>query len=62
MDRANYFARQTKEDLELVKMFKEELNKLNLLYMRAIHSNDVTKANSILKKMGQITKTLEAEY
>lgn len=62
MDRANYFARQTKEDLELVKMFKEELSKLNLLYMRAIHSNDVTKANSLLKKMGQITKTLEAEY
>ena len=62
MNRANYFAKQTKEDIELVKMFKEELSKLNLLYMRAIHSNDVTKANSILKKMGQITKTLEAEY
>ena len=62
MNRANYFAKATKEDLELVKMFKEELSKLNLLYMRAIHSNDVTKANSILKKMWQITKTLEAEY
>ena len=62
MNRANYFAKATKEDLELVKLFKEELSKLNLLYMRAIHSNDVTKANSILKKMGQITKTLEAEY
>ena len=62
MDRANYFAKYTKDDLALIKLFKEELSNINLLYLQAINSKDVTKANSLLKKMGAITKTLDAEY
>ena len=62
MDRANYFAKYTKDDLALINLFKEELSNINLLYLQAINSKDVTKANSLLKKMGAITKTLDAEY
>ena len=62
MNRANYFAKYTKDDLALVKLFKEELEKLNTSYILAINSNDITKANALLKKIGSITKTLEKEY
>lgn len=62
MDRANYFAKYTKDDLALINLFKEELSNINLLYLQAINSKDVTKANILLKKMGAITKTLDAEY
>ena len=62
MNRANYFARYTKDDLALIKMFREELAKLNANYILAINSNDITKANTLLKKMGSIIKTLDAEY
>ena len=62
MDRANYFAKYTKDDLALINLFKEELSNINLLYLQAINSQDITKANSLIKKMGAISKTLEAEY
>lgn len=62
MDRANYFARYTKDDLALIKLFKEELAKLNASYILAINSNDITKANTLLRKMWSIIKTLNAEY
>jgi len=62
MNRANYFAKATKDDLALIKIFREELAKLNANYILAINSNDITKANTLLKKMGSIIKTLDAEY
>lgn len=62
MDRANYFARYTKDDLALIKLFKEELAKLNASYILAINSSDITKANTLLRKMRSIIKTLNAEY
>lgn len=62
MDRANYFARYTKDDLALIKLFKEELAKLNASYILAINSSDITKANTLLRKMWSIIKTLNAEY
>ena len=62
MNRANYFAKSTRDDLALVKLFKEELTKLNTSYLLAINSNDISKANALLKKMGTIIKTLDAEY
>jgi len=51
MDRANYFSRYTKDDLALIKLFKEELAKLNASYILAINSSDITKANTLLRKM-----------
>jgi len=62
MNRANYFAKYTKADLQLIKIFKEELAKLNTSYLLAINSSDITKANSLLKKMGRIVKYLDKEY
>lgn len=62
MNRANYFAKYTKDDLQLIKLFKEELAKLNTSYLLAINSSDITKANSLLKKMGRIVKYLDKEY
>lgn len=62
MNRANYFAKSRKEDLQLVKLFKQELAKLNASYLLAINSKDSTKANALLRKMGAIIKTLDAEY
>ena len=62
MQRANYFAKSRKEDLQLVKLFKQELAKLNASYLLAINSKDSTKANALLRKMGAIIKTLDAEY
>lgn len=62
MNRANYFAKYTKADFQLIKIFKEELAKLNTSYLLAINSSDITKANSLLKKMGRIVKYLDKEY
>ena len=62
MNRANYFAKYTKDDLQLIKLFKEELEKLNTSYIYAINSNDTTKAAALLKKMQSIVKTMESQY
>ena len=62
MNRANYFAKQTKEDLQLIKLFREELTRINVLYLQAINSDDMSKADRLLKKLGVIAKTLENEY
>lgn len=62
MNRANYFAKQTKEDLQLIKLFREELTRINVLYLQAINSDDMSKADRLLKKLGSIAKTLENEY
>ena len=62
MNRANYFAKQTKEDLQLIKLFREELTRINVLYLQAINSDDMSKADRLLKKLGSIAKTLENEF
>ena len=62
MNRANYFAKQTKEDLQLIKLFREELTRINVLYLQAINSDNMSKADALLKKLGRIAKTLENEY
>ena len=62
MNRANYFAKQTKEDLQLIKLFREELTRINVLYLQAINSDDMSKADRLLKKLWVIAKTLENEY
>ena len=62
MNRANYFAKQTKEDLQIIKLFREELTRINVLYLQAINSDDMSKADALLKKLGRIAKTLENEY
>ena len=62
MNRANYFAKQTKEDLQLIKLFREELTRINVLYLQAINSDDMSKADALPKKLGRIAKTLENEY
>ena len=62
MNRANYFSKQTKEDLQLIKLFREELTRINVLYLQAINSDDMSKADRLLKKLWVIAKTLENEY
>ena len=62
MNRANYFAKATKEDLQLIKLFREELTRINVLYLQAINSDDMSKADRLLKKLWVIAKTLENEY
>lgn len=62
MDRSNYLFRVTDEDRALIKLFSEELNRINALYLKAIKSNDISKANQLLRKMGAIINTLDENY
>lgn len=62
MDRKNLPSYYTQEDLKIIKLFKEEMDRINLLYMKAIHSGDITKANILLKKIQNIATTLQKEY
>lgn len=52
----------TKEDRDLIKVFQQTMNELELAYLKAIHSNDTIKANAFLKKIKGVAKTLNDEY
>jgi DNA replicative helicase MCM subunit Mcm2 (Cdc46/Mcm family) len=52
----------TKEDRDLIKVFQQTMNELELAYLKAIHSNDTIKANTFLKKIKGVAKTLNDEY
>lgn len=63
MLRSNYFINvNSPEDRKLIDLFSEELDKINILYLKAIRSNDITKANALMRKMRAITNTLDNEY
>ena len=62
MDRSRYLFRRTAEDRQLIALFEDELGKITALYFQAIMSNDMSKANALLRKIRSITKTLDAEY
>lgn len=62
MDRKKYLPDITEEDKKIIKLFKDEMNRINLLYLKAIHSNDITKANQLLKRIKSIAKTLNEKY
>jgi len=62
MDRKDYLTKLTKEDRELIKLFQEEVDRINLLYLKAIHSNDMSKANQLLKQIRKINNHLANEY
>ena len=62
MDRKRYLPKLTKEDIKLINLFKEEMDRINLLYMKAINSNDTTKAKQLLNQINTISKTLQNEY
>ena len=62
MDRKNLPSYYTEEDRKLIKLFKDEMDRINLLYMKAVHSYDITKANKLLKKMKSIADYLTKKY
>jgi hypothetical protein len=62
MDRKDYLTKITAEDRKLIKLFQEEVDRINLLYLKAIHSNDITKANQLLKQIRKINNHLAQEY
>jgi hypothetical protein len=63
MDRKKYLAElYSAEDRKLIKLFQKEMQRLNLLYFRAISSNDITKAQELMNKIKTISKTLKSEY
>lgn len=62
MDRERFLPNITAEDRKLIKLFQGEVDRINLLYLKAIHSNDITKANQLLKQIKKISKYLTTEY
>ena len=62
MDRINLPSYYTEEDKKIVKLFKEEMDRINLLYLKAVKENDLTKANKLLKQLRTLTKTLIDKY
>ena len=62
MDRKNLPSYYTAEDKKIVKLFREEMDRINLLYLKAVRQNDFTKANKLLWKLKTLVKTLVAEY
>lgn len=62
VDRTDFLAKLTEEDRKLIKLFQDEVDRMNLLYMKAIHSNDMTKANKLLKQIKKISNYLSQEY
>lgn len=62
MDRERFLPNITAEDRKLIKLFQGEVDRINLLYLKAIHSNDMTKANQLLKQIKKISSYLSTEY
>ena len=62
MDRERFLPNITEEDRKLIKLFQGEVDRINLLYLKAIHSNDMTKANQLLKQIKKISNYLTTEY
>lgn len=63
MDRNRYLAKSySAEDKKLIELFNQEMDRINSLYIQAIHSSDLTKAHNLLKQLRSIVKTLQAEY
>lgn len=63
MARKDYLSDEyTEADKKLIKIFQEEVKKLDLLYFRAINSNNWDKAKEILNKIKEISKVLKANY
>lgn len=62
MDRTEYMPTYTENDKNLIRIFQEEMKRLDLLYARAIVSWDINKAKSLIAKIKKITRQLEMEY
>ena len=63
MDRKQYLAPLYSEaDRKLIKVFHDEMQRLNLLYLRAINAKDLSKARELLEKIKNISKTLKSQY
>jgi calcineurin-like phosphoesterase family protein len=63
MRREDYLAKDyTEQDKKLIKIFNEEVKKLDMLYFRAINSNDSNKAKQISQKITEIVKLLQYNY
>lgn len=62
MDRKKYLASLTAEDKKLIKIFIEEMDRINLLYLKAIRSNDITKASQLLRQIKTISQYLDTQY
>lgn len=63
MDRNDYSVKNySAQDKRLIELFNQEMNRINSLYLQAIHSNDITNAHKLLKQLNSIVKTLQAEY
>ena len=63
VDRKKYLPTYySEEDRKLIRVFQKELQRLNLLYIRAINSNDISKANQLLSKMKEVRKDLYWYY
>lgn len=63
MRREDYLAKDyTEEDKRLIRIFTEEVKRLDMLYYRAINSNDTKKANELVSKIRQISNDLKEAY
>lgn len=63
MDRTAYLpTHYTENDKKLIKIFQEEMKRLDVLYARAIVSWDIKKAKNIIAKIKKIARRLEVEY
>ena len=49
-------------DKKLIRLFSESMYELRALYFEAMNEWNRTKANRILKQLGQISKSLNSEY
>lgn len=49
-------------DKKLIRLFSESMQELRALYFEAMNEWNRTKANRILRQLGQISKALNAEY
>ena len=63
MDRKKYLAGlYSEEDKKLIRFFQQELNRINLLYIRAINAKNWDKARQLIGKLNEIEKVLNNEY
>ena len=63
MDRTKYLPKEySEEDKKLIAFFQKEIRRLDMLYVRAINSNNSEKAMELMKKIREVSKSLKNEY
>lgn len=61
--REDYLSNEyTENDKRLIKIFQEEVMRLDMLYYRAINSNQKDKAQELLSKIKRVVKELKSSY